>query len=141
MRPGRELDTRVAREIFGHHVWASNKIIYEKTQNGKRPLRNYSKEMEWAWEVADKMKITLLPIEGGQWFAFSDAGEGWKSPQDFIETLQKGEFVEGGAAIGDKVALVICTVAIKAVEKDQSKLAQPMESDEVSDEEEVRALH
>ena len=130
MRPGRELDTRVAREIFGHHVWASNKTIHEKTEEGKRPLRNYTREMAWAWEVAEKMKITLLPIEGGQWFAFSGAGDGWKSPQEFIETLQRGEFVHGGAAVGESAPFVICLAALKAAEKENVGKAPSVEVSE-----------
>lgn len=30
MRPGREIDTRIAREVFGNEVWASNKMIHER---------------------------------------------------------------------------------------------------------------
>lgn len=117
MRPGREMDTRIAREVFGHEVWATNKTLHEKTPEGKRPLRNYTKEVEWAWEVAQQMRVTLLPIEGGNWFAFVAGTEGWKSPQEFAEFLQKGEFAGCGAAAGDKVATVICEAALRALDK------------------------
>jgi hypothetical protein len=119
MRPGRELDTRVAREIFGHEVWATNKTLHERAEGVKRPLRQYSRDLTSAWEVAEKMRISLLPIEGNQWFAFSGTGDGWKSPQEFIEVLQKGDFVEGGAAVAESAALAICLAALKACEKEK----------------------
>ncbi len=120
MRPGREIDTRVAREIFGHEVWATNKVLHEKAPLGKRPLRCYSKDIEHAWEVAREMHISLIPIEGGQWFAFAGTSTGWKSPQEFIEALQKGDFVESGAAVGENPALAICLAALTAKEKQNS---------------------
>jgi len=117
MRPGREIDTRIAKEVFGHEVWATNKTLHEKTAEGKRPLRNYTKEIEWAWEVADRLKITLLPVEGGRWFAFSAENEGWESPQAFVEFLQKGDYKGCGAAVGERPAFVICEAALRAIDK------------------------
>lgn len=119
MRPGRELDTRVAQEIFGHKVFARQKVLHEAHPAGDRPLRKYSKEMEWAWEVAEKMKISLIPIADGQWFAFvaSTGQVGWESPQAFLAKLESGDFSECGAALGTEAPLVICQAAINAVEK------------------------
>ena len=128
MRPGRELDTRIAREIFGHEVWATNKTLHERAELGKRPLREYTREMEWAWEVADKMKISLLPIENGQWFAFAGTLEGWKSPKEFIDYLQTGNFLEAGAAVGGSAPLVICIAALKAMEKRNEQAKEDAES-------------
>ena len=117
MRPGREVDTRIAREVFGNAVWASNKIVHEKAGEIKRPLRRYSKEIEWAWEVADRMRITVLPVRSGQWFAFAAGEEGWESPQAFAEFLQAGDFKGCGAALAESASLAICQAALKAVEK------------------------
>lgn len=119
MRPGREIDTRIAQEVMGHHVWVRQKVLYENHSTGERPLRKYSAEMEWAWEVVLKMKMTLIPIVGGQWFAFvgGTANEGWESPQELLKVLESGNFSECGAAVGDNPALVICQAALKAVEK------------------------
>lgn len=118
MRPGRELDTRIAREIFGHEVWASNKTVHEKTTDGtKRPLRSYSREMEWAWEVAKVMRVTLVPLADGQWFAFVAAQSGWESPESFAAFLQKGDFSTCGASIGTDAPLLICEAAIRAHDK------------------------
>lgn len=125
MRPGREMDTRIAKEIFGHEVWATNKTLHEKTALGKRPLRNYTKEIEWAWEVATQMKITLLPVEGNRWFAFSAPGLGWESPQAFVEFLQKGDFKGCGASVGEDAAFVICEAALRALDKRQQESAAP----------------
>lgn len=117
MRPGREIDTRVAREVFGHEVWATNKTLHEKAGDVKRPLRSYSKEMEWAWQVADRLRITLVPVRSGEWFAFAAGAEGWESPQAFAEFLSNGDFQGCGAALGESAPLVICEAALRAVEK------------------------
>lgn len=126
MRPGRELDTRVAQEIFGHRVWAEKKTLFEAAEKGNRPLRAYTREIEWAMHVAEKMKITLIPIEGGQWFAFAGpaAIHGWESPQAVLKFLEAGQFDDCGAAVGDDLPFVICTAGLKAAEKRASQNAQ-----------------
>ncbi len=123
MRPGREIDTRIAREVFGHEVWATNKVVHEKAGEIKRPLRNYTKEMEWAWEVAQKMRISLLPVGQYDWFAFAAGLEGWESPQHFAEFLQAGSFESCGAAVGPSAPMVICEAALRAVEKQRAEKA------------------
>lgn len=117
MRPGREIDTRIAREVFGNEVWATNKVVHERAGDVKRPLRNYTKEMEWAWEVADRMRITLVPVRTGEWFAFAAGEQGWESPQAFADFLKAGDFGGCGAALGKSAPLVICEAALRAVEK------------------------
>ena len=119
MRPGREIDARIAKEVFGHRVWAQAKVLYENAEKGDRPLRNYSKELEWAFEVAAKMKITLIPVEGSNWFAFTGpAGkDGWESPQAVLQFLEKGTFDECGASVVPNAAAVICEADLKATEK------------------------
>lgn len=124
MRPGREIDARIAQEVFGHKVWAQNKQLFENAAKGDRPLRNYSKEMEWAFEVAKEMRVALLPVAGGQWFAFVGPQEsaeiangGWESPQAMLQFLEKGNFNECGAAVGENLPALICEAALKAVEK------------------------
>jgi hypothetical protein len=117
MRPGRELDTRIAREIFHHEVWATNKTLHERTPEGKRLLKPYSKEMEWATEVARKMRVTLLPLADGQWFAFVANENGWESPQAFVDFLQEGDFSRCGASMSEDAPLAICEAALRAVEK------------------------
>lgn len=120
MRPGREMDTRIAREVFGNEVWATNKVVHEKAGEIKRPLRNYTREMEWAWEVAKKMRVTLLPVRNNEWFAFVADEQGWESPQQFAEFLTAGNFGECGAALGESAPLVICEAALRAIDKRQN---------------------
>jgi hypothetical protein len=126
MRPGREIDTRVAQEIFGNMVWASNKTVHEKAGDIKRPLRKYTREMEWAWEVADKMRISVIPVRTGQWFAFCAGEEGWESPQAFAEFLAAGDFKGCGAALADSAALAICEAALRAAEKRRAESLEPV---------------
>ena len=119
MRPGRETDVRIAKEVFGYKVWAQGKVLYENAPKGDRPLRSYTKEMEWAWEVVEQMQMTLIPIQGGEWFAFvgPEAKKGWESPQAVLEFLNHGNFNDCGAAVGSSAPFVICDAALKAVEK------------------------
>lgn len=132
MRPGREVDTRIAREVFGHEVWATNKVIHEKFGDVKRPLRNYSREMEWAWEVAQALRITLVPVRTGEWFAFSAGAEGWESPQAFAEFLNAGNFAGCGAALSESAPLAICEAALRAMEKRRAESAPAVEGTETT---------
>jgi hypothetical protein len=121
MRPGRELDTMIAQHIFGHDVVIKRKVPTEVTPAGERPLREYSKEIGAAFDVAKKLNISLIPIEGGQWFALKGKDEGFTSPASFIEYLSAGNFIDAGAAVTESPSLSICLAAMKAVE---SKLAK-----------------
>ncbi len=116
MRPGREMDCSIAQEVFGREIFVKKRMLYEMTEKGERPLPNYTKEIEPAWEVAEKMGVSLIPIENGQWFAMVGGEFGWKSPAEFIEFLQKGDFLTSGAAVGPSAPLMICVAALKAIE-------------------------
>lgn len=130
MRPGRELDTLIAQHIFGHEVIIKRRVPTEVTPAGERPLREYTKEIGAAFEVAKKLNISLIPIEGGSWFALAGKTEGFSSPAQFIEYLSAGNFVEAGAAVTESAPLSICMAAIKAVE---SKLALENSQNQKSD--------
>jgi hypothetical protein len=116
MRPGRELDTFMAKEVLGHNVKIKMKEIWEDTEFGDRPLRKYSRDMTAAYEIMEKMNITLIPIEDGQWFAMAGHTERWKSPAEFVNYLQTGNFVDSGAAVGTNVPETICIAAYKAIQ-------------------------
>jgi hypothetical protein len=117
MRPGRETDTRVAKELFGNEVWATNRVVYERTSDGKRPLRRYSSDIQFAWEIAMRFKISLLPVEGNRWFAFTAPAGGWNSPKEFTDFLIAGDFNRCGASESDNPAFAICMAALIANEK------------------------
>ena len=129
MRPGRELDTMIAKYIFNHEVVIRRKVPTEVTPAGERPLRLYSKEIGAAFDVARELNISIIPIEGGQWFALAGKKDGFVSPADFIAYLQAGNFVEAGAAIGENPAESICMAAMNAY---QSKLAIQQKANEES---------
>ncbi|MBX2993632.1 MAG: hypothetical protein KF681_02390 [Bdellovibrionaceae bacterium] len=137
MRPGRELNTRIATEVFGYKVLRHKGELTEDHPLGYRPLRNYSNSIEWAWEVAMKMKVTLIPTIDNQWFAFiGDAdNQGWESPQAALQFLEAGNFKGSGAAVNENPSLAICMAALRAVEKratetnEQGEGAEP-ETDE-----------
>lgn len=127
MRPGRELDTMIAQHVFAHEVVIKRKIPTEITPSGDRPLREYSKEIGAAFDIARKLNISLIPIEGGQWFALKGGKEGFSSPADFIKYLSEGNFINAGAAVTESAPLSICLAAMKYVE---AKLAQERLDDE-----------
>lgn len=116
MRPGRELDCEIAQKVFGRKVFVKKHVLYEQTPEGDRPLRRYSKEMSDAWEVAEQMHMSLLPIENGEWFALVGEGKGWQSPADFMVYLQSGKFVNAGAAVAKEAPLAVCLAAMRALE-------------------------
>lgn len=116
MRPGRELDTMIAQHVFGHEVIIKRKIPTEVTSAGERPLREYSKEIGAAFDIAKHLNISLIPIENGQWFALKGGNEGFKSPAEFIQYLAEGNFVDAGAAVTESAPLSICLAAMKYVE-------------------------
>lgn len=133
MRPGREIDTMIAKYIFEHDVVIKRKVPTEVMESGERPLREYSKSMGAAFEVAEKLHISLIPIEGGQWFALCGGNDGFTSPADFIRYLGEGNFENAGAAVSETAALSICLAALKSYESKLAKLtaaSQPQEPQE-----------
>lgn len=125
MRPGRELDTFIAKEVLGHPVKVKQRELWEVTPLGERPLRKFSRDITSAWEVVEKMGVTIMPVEDNQWFAFVGTGQPWKTPAEFLEFLQDGKFLNSGAAVGNNPAETICVAALKAIEK--SKETHPIQ--------------
>ncbi len=119
MRPGREIDTQIAIEVFGHKVWARGKVLLENPKTGERPLRNYTRDIEWAWKVAEKMHISVLAIENGNWFAFAGPPdvEGWAAPEQMLKVLEEKNFEGCGASVGDNLPFAICEAALRAIAK------------------------
>jgi hypothetical protein len=120
MRPGREreIDARIAKEIFGFDVFAKNDVLFEVSSEGERPLRTYSRNMESAWDVASKMRIAIIPIDGQQWFAFAKgAFDGWSGPEAFLEFLKAGDFSLCGACVHASPAQAICEAALVSQQK------------------------
>ena len=107
MKPGRELNNLISEQIMGN----------SPNLDGARPVRDYSNNMEDAWEVATRMGITLIPIDDGSWFAMVGPPHGYKSPADFIQCMQNSDFAHSGAAVAKTAALSICLAAIRAAEK------------------------
>lgn len=124
MRPGRELNVKIATEIFNHQVELIKGELYEIHSTGQFPLKDYSGEMQNAWEIVQKMKVTLIPIVGDQWFAFigSVSNLGWDSPQAVLHFLESGDFASSGAALDESPSLAICMAAVKAADKRKSSL-------------------
>lgn len=120
MNSGRQLDQIIAKQVFGHMLaQKENGAWIEGTENGERPLAPYSTNMSAAWEVAQKMGITLLPISDGSWFALVTERKGWDSPEQMCEYIQERKFSQAGAAVNVDAPLAICEAALKAIENRQ----------------------
>jgi len=114
IREGRELDLRIAQEVLGYAVIADGDEYYETTPRGNRLLPHYSTSMGAAWDIVERMGITLIPIADGMWFALVGHPEGWGSPADFVAYLGKGDYAEGGAAMNRSAPLSVCIAALSA---------------------------
>jgi len=75
--------------------------------------------MKWAQAVLEKLKMTVIPILGDQWFVFVGPEDrtGWESPQAVFQFLEAKDFAGCGAASGTDLPALICEAALKAVEK------------------------
>lgn len=146
MTASREVDARVAKEVFGYEVMAKAEQLYENTPQGLRPLPDYSKQMGWAQEVMEKMKMTVIPILGNEWFVFVGPEDrtGWESPVAVLQFLEAGNFAGCGAASGTDLPALICEAALKAVDKrasEKSAAAESTLSDQVEPRNNVRPIH
>jgi hypothetical protein len=118
LKVGRELDILIAKDILGHRIEKNKKFGFlETTPLGARPMKKYSKEIDAAWEVAEHLGITLLPIQDGTWFAMIGPAKGWASPAEFLKYLQEGKFLQGGAAVAETAPLAICLAAYQSTQR------------------------
>jgi len=106
---GHEMDVLVARKIMGQNL--------ENLHNDGDLHPRFSTKIEDAWVIAERMGITLIPIEGGSWFALVGPKTGWTSPAEFLTCLQAGDFMRSGAAVTESAPLSICLAALSAIEK------------------------
>lgn len=118
MNKSRELDRLMAKEVLGHETYhEKNGALRERLPSGQsRPLRAFSSDIAAAWEIVEKLGITLLPVDQG-WFALVGQKKGWTSPAEFITYLQTADFTKSGAAVGEEAPMTICLAAMKAVER------------------------
>lgn len=114
----RELDVQVSVSVLGHSVsYEENGSIFEITKSGvSRVLPVYTLDIQAAWEVVERLAMTVIPVDAG-WFAFVGNGRPWSSPAEFITYLQKADFINSGAAVGESAPLTICLAALKIAEK------------------------
>ncbi len=120
MTKPRELDILMAQSVLGHQTYhEKNGAARERMPSGQtRPLRPFSTDIASAWELVEKLGITLLPVDQG-WFALVGQKRGWTSPAEFISYLQTADFANSGAAVGDSAPMTICLAAMKALERRQ----------------------
>lgn len=120
---GTEVDVLIAEHVMEHTIIRQKKGgVKERTGQGMiRPLRAYSRDMNAAWEVAQRMRITLVPIGDRNWFALVGKPEGWSSPAELMQYMADNQFAEGGAAVQPTGPLAICLAALTAVQKRKAK--------------------
>ena len=125
MRPGREIDTKISQDIMGYRVKVKAKELWEETPLGDRPLRKYSKEITAAWEVVEKMNVTLIPVAEKGWFALAGKEARYESPAEFIKILSENNFAQSGAGVDENPALAICQAALMAKQNRQMEPTSP----------------
>lgn len=120
----RELDLYMAERVLGHTIQNDKHgKTFEVLSSGQtRPLRPYSQDMGAAWELVEKLGISVLPVEQG-WFALVGNARGWESPADFIAYLQTADFAHSGAAVGESAAMTVCLAAMRALESREGESA------------------
>lgn len=121
MQTDRQIDRIMAEKILGHSVFHEQRgTLREKLPNGQtRPLRPYSTDISAAWEVANKVGISLLPTTEG-WFALVGTEKTWRSPGQFLEYLAKADFARAGAAVTPEGPMAICLAALRSLENQES---------------------
>ena len=97
---GRELDRIVAQSVMGRTVSQQKREVFESTEKGTRPLANYTTDISAAWEVAEHMAITLVPIQENSWFALVGRGSRWASPAGVHQVSRSGRLLERGRRRG-----------------------------------------
>lgn len=121
MKTDRKFDLTISSEVMGYEVSQQNNEFFEDTKEGRKPLRFYSTDIAAAWEVAEKLGISLIAIKDGGWFAIAGASRGWKSPADFLKYLQNADFASSGAAVSESAPMAICIAAVKAAQNRKLK--------------------
>ncbi|MBC7533815.1 MAG: hypothetical protein H7318_19785 [Oligoflexus sp.] len=118
MNKPRELDILMAQKVLGHQTYHEKTgALRERLPSGQtRPLRPFANDITAAWEIVEKLGITLLPVDQG-WFALVGQKRGWTSPAEFITYLQTADFANSGAAVGEQAPMTICLAAMKALER------------------------
>ena len=92
MEPGREMDIKIAVEIFGLEVdgdicedqdfpqWNGDFLHIVSDEVPKPPLKHYSTEISAAWELVEKKRLTVHPTYDGYEVVYCNAsGSGEKN--------------------------------------------------------------
>lgn len=117
MEAGRSLDVAVAEQVMGFAVSPKGDDWVEQRPEGSRPVRPYSTDIGAAWEVVEKLGVTLLPVEHGSWFALAGPRREWKSPDELIECLQKRDFSNAGAGVSESAPHAICLAGLAMAQR------------------------
>jgi hypothetical protein len=111
MPAGREMDALIAEKVLNLMVDYEFEEPFVPALRDKYDewgyLPNYSADIAAAWEVVEKMRMAIIPKDGGGWFAAIE--------QDFDETLGYYERQVSYWITADTVPLVICRTALLAV--------------------------
>ena len=136
----RDIDKIMAAKILEHTLYYEKSgAMRERLPTGQtRPLRNYSTDINAAWEVATKLGVTLLPTTEG-WFALIGPATEWRSPAEFMVYLQKADFVKAGAAVAPQGSMAICLAAVRWLENLETRGATAQASAELNSDEALPA--
>jgi hypothetical protein len=116
----RNIDIQISNIVMGYTISQENDgTLSEASSEGLiRPLRAYSSDINAAWEVVEKLDMTVMPVDAG-WFAFVGHRRPWASNAELLTFLQSAEFAHSGAAVGKNPSFTICLAALSSIEKDR----------------------
>lgn len=112
MKPGRELDARIAREVFKMTVSLGDipgRLEKDFYTGQLMPIPRYSNSIADAWEVVEKLS------KRGEWTLFGQEGIGWEA-KFYSSTGGMDAVVTRVSALENTAPLAICLAALKALE-------------------------
>lgn len=118
MKAGREMDALVAEKVMGWKRFAVCDKLHppymEETRHTfAHGFPDYSTDITAAWEVAEKMRVAVMPIDGGGWAAKDISIDATHGTELYIIPGSDEECY--GWTKADTAPLAICRAALKAV--------------------------
>lgn len=115
MPSGREMDKAISQYVFGntefvcHNCEDDYHVVDRQGLVAYVPVPNYSIDISAAWEVAEKLRITVTPDIGHGWKA------AWCNASGSGETTWVGMTNRRKWIIAETAPLAICRAALEAM--------------------------
>lgn len=123
MKPGRELDALIAEKVMGWIPYEPERAFAYPgwhTPDGEflniARLPPYSTDITAAWEVVDKLKLAVVPIDETKWWAGKMGDHGHDEDPLTSDTWVEQAMRDGKhGRIADTAPHAICLAALKVM--------------------------